>query len=157
MTSITIAKLGLFAFLGVSVPCAPSGTTRDDLEQIGSLHTARSAHTATTLKSGLVLIVGGMTSGEGLASVELFDPSRKALEVLGSRRLQWRLCAIGGDLRSGNTKVSTSRFVDRGAKRTYCHSVAQRPSAVHGRSRQRLDISRRFSLRRPEDSCSRER
>jgi hypothetical protein len=84
MTSITIAKLGLFAFLGVSVPCAPSGTTRDDLEQIGSLHTARSAHTATTLKSGLVLIVGGMTSGEGLASVELFDPSRKALEVLGS-------------------------------------------------------------------------
>jgi hypothetical protein len=55
------------------------------------MRTARSVHTATTLGSGEVLIVGGMTSGGGsLDAVELFDPvTNRTIELpaLDRRRL----------------------------------------------------------------------
>jgi hypothetical protein len=53
------------------------------VQQVAALGTARAAHTATTLRSGQVLVVGGMADGGGsLASVELFDPVRNAVQAL---------------------------------------------------------------------------
>ena len=58
------------------------------------MRTARAAHTATTLLSGQVLVVGGMADGGGsLSSVELFDPADNSVQETGSL----------GDRRSGHT------------------------------------------------------
>lgn len=55
------------------------------IQQVATLRTARAAHTATTLPSGPVLVVGGMAEGGGsLASAELFDPTRNTIQVLPS-------------------------------------------------------------------------
>ena len=52
----------------------------------GSMKTARSAHTATTLKDGRVLIVGGLGEypNDGLASAELYDPKTGLFAETGS-------------------------------------------------------------------------
>lgn len=44
------------------------------IQPIATLRVARSAHTATLLPSGHILVVGGMGPGGAMASVELFDP-----------------------------------------------------------------------------------
>jgi hypothetical protein len=44
------------------------------IEQIGSMSTARAAHTATLLPNGKVLITGGLN---GLATAEIYDPDSK--------------------------------------------------------------------------------
>lgn len=44
------------------------------IQRIGTLRVPRSAHTATLLPSGHILVVGGMGPGGAMASVELFDP-----------------------------------------------------------------------------------
>jgi len=41
----------------------------------GSMHAARTQHTATLLGDGRVLIAGGSTSAEALASSEIYDPA----------------------------------------------------------------------------------
>ncbi len=83
MSSIGILRFGSLA--AVSLLVAPSGWMPAPplLRQVATLRTPRAAHTATTLATGKVLIVGGMVDGGGsLASVELFDPVRNALEQL---------------------------------------------------------------------------
>lgn len=70
----------LTAFIGgVTAPIAPV----DSIGRIGNLRTPRAAHTATTLRTGQVLFVGGMSEGGGsLASTELFDPTaNRSLEA----------------------------------------------------------------------------
>ena len=61
------------------------------IRQVATLRTPRAAHTATTLASGHVLVVGGMVDGGGsLASVELIDPARNSVDEiapLAQRRL----------------------------------------------------------------------
>jgi hypothetical protein len=52
---------------------------------VASLHTARAAHTATSLPSGDILLIGGMTEGGGsLASAERFDPRDNSVREVGS-------------------------------------------------------------------------
>src|SRR5687768_5159543 len=69
---------------------APSqtGTTLTDaysVRQVAALRTARAAHTATSLTSGEVLVVGGMADDDqSIASVELFDPATNTLRELSS-------------------------------------------------------------------------
>lgn len=67
------------ALLGMTSPAA------DSVDRVASMRDARSVHTATTLGSGEVLMVGGMRSGGGmLASAELFDPARNVSTRAGS-------------------------------------------------------------------------
>lgn len=55
------------------------------VRQVAALRTARAAHTATTLRSGQVLLAGGMADGGGsLATVEVFDPESNTVRELGS-------------------------------------------------------------------------
>ena len=57
----------------------------ESVAHVATLHSARAAHTATTLSSGHVLIVGGMTTGgAALPTVELFDPSTNAVTQVAS-------------------------------------------------------------------------
>ena len=86
MTSINVSRLALLALLGVFIqPAVPPTKAAESIEEVATLYAARAAHTATTLRSGHVLIVGGMaTGGTGLASVELFDPTQNAVHELGS-------------------------------------------------------------------------
>ena len=77
----------LLAALGqVQVSRAPEGSeSKPALERVATLGTARSVHTATTLTSGQVLVVGGMADGGGsLNGVELFDPVSNSVQPLGS-------------------------------------------------------------------------
>jgi hypothetical protein len=83
MISITTHRLAALTLLGVLVGPAPTKPA-ESIEQVATLRTPRAAHTATTLRSGQVLIVGGMaTGGAGLATVELFDPARNSVEEVG--------------------------------------------------------------------------
>lgn len=73
--------------LSFVAPAASAQVARVDsapsIRQVATLRTPRAAHTATTLASGQVLVVGGMMEGGGsLASVELFDPARNSLQEL---------------------------------------------------------------------------
>ncbi len=62
----------------------PQSLAKDSIAQVATMDAARSAHTATTLRSGAVLLAGGMQSGGGsLAALELFDPTRNTLRRLG--------------------------------------------------------------------------
>ncbi|MDZ4674192.1 MAG: kelch repeat-containing protein [Gemmatimonadota bacterium] len=58
----------------------PTGT----VAPAGSMAVPRSAHTATTLPDGRVLIAGGMTGGGGSAAgAELFDPRTGEFQIAG--------------------------------------------------------------------------
>lgn len=86
MYSFAVLKMGGLACLALLAQ-APGGPLADgqSIQHVATLHTARSVHTATTLPSGQVLVVGGMAEGGGsLASVELFDPARQAVQELSS-------------------------------------------------------------------------
>ena len=82
--------------------------------RIRSLHTARYWHQATLLKTGEVLISGGVGSdGQSLASIELYDPAAKGFTFVGNmtvprhghtvvRLLDGRLLISGGSNANAN-------------------------------------------------------
>lgn len=81
MSTVAIAKIGAVALLSMLAEAAPITVSKQAIRQVATLLTARSAHTATTLRSGHVLIAGGMAGAEGsLASAELFDPGDNRIE-----------------------------------------------------------------------------
>jgi hypothetical protein len=86
MTSIAFLRIGSLASVALLVQSAsPPTESAQSVRQVATLRTARAAHTATTLLSGQVLVVGGMADGGGrVASVELFDPGRNTVQELGS-------------------------------------------------------------------------
>lgn len=86
MTTIPLVRLGGLAILAVlGRPDSPSREPKAAIEQVATMRTARAAHTATTLPSGHVLVVGGMGAGGGsLATAELFDPTDNSILELGS-------------------------------------------------------------------------
>ena len=49
-----------------------------------AMSTARSQHTATRLKDGRILLVGGMLDGVALANVEIYDPESNSYQLTGS-------------------------------------------------------------------------
>ena len=94
MPSVDLLKIGIVAYVALQPGCSnhageASPTSVDtagapELRQVATLRTARSVHTATSLPSGQVLLVGGMSEGGGgLASVELFNPANNTIQELG--------------------------------------------------------------------------
>lgn len=83
MTRYHVRLFGALVLFGMyGEPVSLSKPTAS-IERVATLRTARAAHTATTLPSGHVLIVGGMTAGgESVATAELFDPGRNSVEQL---------------------------------------------------------------------------
>jgi hypothetical protein len=86
MRFVTILLFGAVTQFAALAHSAPGEAKRGlSVRQVATLRAGRSVHTATTLPSGQVLVVGGMVDGGGsLASVELFDPDRNAVQSLGS-------------------------------------------------------------------------
>ncbi len=74
----------------------------------GSMTTARVAHTATLLRDGRVLLVGGFTTQ---------DPSTASAE----------------DLRPGHRYLQPNRFAQHWTPRAQCHTPARRPGACRRR------------------------
>ena len=86
MTPTITQTLAALAVAGAFTATALSGAKPvESVEHVATLRSARAAHTATTLPSGHVLIVGGMaTGGASLATVELFDPSNNTVAQVAS-------------------------------------------------------------------------
>src|SRR5262245_2048376 len=88
-------KDGLFLsllFLGTSLSSTAIAQAPGTFAATGNMTTARSAHTATLLRNGEVLIVGGFgvagppgpLEPKPLASAELYDPDRGTFAATGS-------------------------------------------------------------------------
>ena len=58
--------------------------TEKAFRRTGSLSSPRSSHTATLLPNGKVLIVGGSSNGQALASAELYDPTTGSFSSAGA-------------------------------------------------------------------------
>lgn len=86
MSSIAVLRIGgLASFALLGQPSFGPLESPPSVRQVATMRTARAVHTATTLPSGQVLVVGGMADGGGgVASVELFDPAHNTLQEIGS-------------------------------------------------------------------------
>ena len=84
MSPVTISRLSALALASFILQSAPAAKGRaESIEQVATMRVGRSVHTATTLRSGHVLVVGGMTTGwASLDGVELFDPATNNVEAL---------------------------------------------------------------------------
>lgn len=85
---VTTRFMVLFCIASMTIaaqrPWAPT-KAKQSIRRVGTLLTARAAHTATPLRSGGILFAGGMTeSGGSLASVERFDSRDNSIHVVGS-------------------------------------------------------------------------
>lgn len=87
----------------------------------GSLGTERSAHTATLLPNGNVLVAGGFTYGHALDSAELYDPATQRWSATGSLATQHqdhtatllpngKVLVAGGVISDGTTLASAQLY-----------------------------------------------
>ena len=107
MPVITLLKLAAPACLALVAWSAPGrGQGDPSVRQVATLTSPRSAHTATALPSGEVMIVGGMANeGANLASAELFDPARNAVRAVGALAVP-RASHTATPLRNGRVLIA---------------------------------------------------
>ena len=84
-------KSGMFAVALAFLSNCTAGSTADvnvsstsSLVPVGQLRVARHGHTGTLLPNGKVLIAGGASGSEFLASAELFDPSSRTFTQIAN-------------------------------------------------------------------------
>jgi N-acetylneuraminic acid mutarotase len=75
------------AFLCSLLLVLSSGSCTSDWKIAGTLNHPRSGHTATLLRDGTVLIVGGMTENTVLSSVERYDPQTETFTEVAPLRI----------------------------------------------------------------------
>jgi len=76
---------GVLALAELYNTTASGFSAADTFSSTGSMGTARTAHTATVLPNGTILIVGGVSNGDTvLASAELYDPATETFSPTGS-------------------------------------------------------------------------
>jgi hypothetical protein len=79
-STVIVAAAGVVCTALLASASLGSARLEPTVQQVAALRTARAAHTATALRSGQVLVVGGMAEGgRSLGSVELFDPAREVI------------------------------------------------------------------------------
>lgn len=85
MSSLSQLKFaGVATLLLVARSDTHPPATPPSLRQVATMGTARAVHTATTLPSGQVLLIGGMRDGGGsIAGAELFEPGGNVGHELG--------------------------------------------------------------------------
>jgi hypothetical protein len=81
-TAQGILSLGLF--LSLAPALIVQAATSPQVEVTGRMVVPRLGHTATVLKEGRILIVGGRNESGILASAEIFDPVTRAFSPVGS-------------------------------------------------------------------------
>src|SRR6476469_2963688 len=118
MNRIAIPSLVAAAALALVQPCA--GLSLEFVETV-SLAIAHTAHTATLLPNGQVLLAGGINNGQYLADAELYKPATGTWTTTGSlitERLghtatllaDGRVLVAGGS--DGNVKLATAELYD---------------------------------------------
>lgn len=141
MLSIAVLRLGSLAGLALLIhPASAPREPPQPVHQVATLRTARAAHTATTLPSGQVLVVGGMSDGESsVASAELFDPAHNTVQELGSLA-ERRVGHTATPLRDGRVLIAGGYNGDYPASLEVFEPAAKRfrpaGSLIEGRSGQ---------------------
>ena len=106
-------------FLCAALLVEPCAATPFQWEYTGSLNTARFHHTATLLPDGRVLVVGGESGHDPLASAELYDPATGTWSDTGSLRTARdshtaTLLPNGMVLVAGGRETDPALFSERG-------------------------------------------
>jgi N-acetylneuraminic acid mutarotase len=82
---------------------------------VASMRQGRQLHTATRLKNGKVLLVGGTDSGQAVARAEVYDPSSNGVSSAGSTTPRYRhtatLLADGRVLITGGQNVPIDQAI----------------------------------------------
>ena len=74
MSSMGVLTIGGIACVALlAPPAARLLETEQSVRQVATLRTARAAHTATTLATGQVLVVGGMADGGGSVIITIIE------------------------------------------------------------------------------------
>lgn len=81
---LTVVRFVLLVLMIVTLPSVARSQTSGTWTATGSPNTARTAHTATLLANGQVLIAGGNSSSGPLASAELYNLATGTWTVTGS-------------------------------------------------------------------------
>ncbi len=81
--AVTVAAFALTSFSALPPRDSTSGNAAGSVIASSAMRAARAAHTATTLRDGRVLVVGGFTGEENVVSgAELYEPTRGRFAAL---------------------------------------------------------------------------
>lgn len=103
-TLLFTALITLFTACGGAYHESTPTPVPDQFKVVGQMVTPRIWHTATKLKTGKVLIVGGWTGEHEVGEIELYDPATQKFRVVGA--MKPLMCHASILLSDGNVLVT---------------------------------------------------